>query len=170
MPNKARKLIENEDDDDPKEEMLSARRLNLGEYFHEQRFEAVLVHDALEVLEQFDEAGATRLREQVDGLEDEFADDTETLVNLLDQVFSALSKFCPPYTFFGRSEGDGSSYGCWPDIERLREDVKYGDHVLFVDPDRLLPTEFPEGIKYVWRGEYDELLDRTGRNVWVDYN
>lgn len=169
MPKRARKLIENEDDD-PKEEMLSARRLNLGEYFHQQRFDIELVREALKVLEQFDESKATRLRAQIDGLDDEFADDDDTLANLLDQVFSALNKFCPPYTFFGVSEGDGSSFGCWPNIERLRDDIKYDEDVYFVDPDRPFPTSFPEDTKYVWRGDYDELLDLDGRNVWADFN
>lgn len=40
----------------------------------------------------------------------------------LDDLFTTLNDYCPPYCYFGATEGDGSDYGCWPSTDALEGD------------------------------------------------
>lgn len=33
---------------------------------------------------------------------------------ILSDAQDAIQAYCPPYTYFGAHEGDGSDFGCWP--------------------------------------------------------
>jgi hypothetical protein len=46
---------------------------------------------------------------------------------LLESLTDSLQEFCSPYCYFGNTEGDGSDFGCWPDIEALEEEARQGN-------------------------------------------
>ena len=47
---------------------------------------------------------------------------------ILHEVFEWLSlHHCPPYTYFGSHEADGSDIGCWPDFDMIDNDRRDGD-------------------------------------------
>ena len=70
-----------------------------------------------------------------------------------------LSKYCPPYTYFGFNEGD-SSVGCWPNREKIKEDIDEG--VLTDIPvngsaySKLIRGEFNPGTEYTWVWDADD--------------
>jgi hypothetical protein len=43
---------------------------------------------------------------------------------ILDELFDMLGEYCPPYTHFGASEGDGADYGVWVCMDSLEEAVR----------------------------------------------
>jgi hypothetical protein len=61
------------------------------------------------------------------------------------ELFDILNTFAPSYCHFGSSEGDGSDYGFWPDIESARESVEF--------------ISGQDGLDYPGRGFKGEWLD-----------
>lgn len=55
----------------------------------------------------------------------------ETIAELID----ALNGFAPPYCYFGTTEGDGSDFGFWSDVESLEDDARGGDVLKIADGD-----------------------------------
>ena len=45
----------------------------------------------------------------------------ETGSELVNALIDALNEYAPGFTYFGANEGDGSSFGFWPDIEAVSE-------------------------------------------------
>ena len=70
---------------------------------------------------------------------------------LLADLFQALEEFCPPYVYFGASEGDGASFGFWVNTEELSRDVTDGE-VLQVSSLDMVPAAY---TGFVW-------LDKKG--------
>lgn len=52
--------------------------------------------------------------------------ETEAMETVLDELFSILNEYAPPYCYFGASEGDGSSYGYWIDHCALDDAIYEG--------------------------------------------
>ena len=52
----------------------------------------------------------------------------------LDELFVRLDAHCPPYCYFGASDGGGADYGCWVSWDVLEEDRKSGE--IWVRDDR----------------------------------
>jgi hypothetical protein len=47
----------------------------------------------------------------------------------MEALFDALQNSCPPFVYFGSTEGDGSDFGFWPATEALEEaDYEDGCH------------------------------------------
>jgi len=42
----------------------------------------------------------------------------------LDRLYGLMEEYCPPFTTFGSSEGDGTSIGCWPMDSMTLQDVE----------------------------------------------
>lgn len=45
----------------------------------------------------------------------------------LDALFDAMDEYAPPYCTFGTSDGDGSDFGYWPNMEVIEELPKISD-------------------------------------------
>ena len=43
---------------------------------------------------------------------------------VVDRLMDELQDACPPFVYFGRHEGDGADFGCWPDMDRLEEEMR----------------------------------------------
>ena len=71
----------------------------------------------------------------------------ELALHILDDLFTALDEYAPPYCYFGAHPGDGADYGFWPDIERVKEAVRDGELKSIEDP-----SELPEDGEH---SEYD---------------
>ena len=67
-----------------------------------------------------------RLRKLVDAaraVDPEHEDADELVAELQD----ALSELAPSYAYFGSTEGDGSDFGFWPDVNALEDAVRDGE-------------------------------------------
>ena len=62
-------------------------------------------------------------------------DSSEIVADLID----ALNEFAPPYCYFGVTEGDGSDFGFWVDIDRVREDINDGELEVYADTGDIPP-------------------------------
>jgi hypothetical protein len=86
-------------------------------------------------------------------------EDDTPLREFQERVFDTLSEYCPPITFFGYNEADGS-VGCWPDRDRITE---YVDEGTMTQMHHGTPeySDFIQGIE-VPGTEYTLVLDRDG--------
>jgi len=68
-------------------------------------------------------------------------DDPEDLIT---DLIEALTEFAPPYTYFGAHMGDGSDFGFWVDIDRVKEAIRDGELDCYADLSEVEPssTEF----------------------------
>jgi hypothetical protein len=51
---------------------------------------------------------------------------------LYEHLFNVLQKYCPPFTYFGSYEADGS-IGCWPPDHMTIEELKDSDKLTYFD-------------------------------------
>lgn len=42
--------------------------------------------------------------------------DSKAIQDLYIELFDLLDAYTPPYCYFGAHEGDGSDFGCWPEV------------------------------------------------------
>jgi len=69
-----------------------------------------LLEDAIMRLADFEHAGYAEYAERIG-----FWDSEQMSYFLNEELFSALNEVAPAGTYFGASEGDGASFGFWPD-------------------------------------------------------
>lgn len=44
----------------------------------------------------------------------------------IDEMFTVINRYTPPYTYFGSFEGDAACIGVWIDINSIKEDIENG--------------------------------------------
>ena len=71
--------------------------------------------------------------------------DEETLSWYVGALSDALQELAPPYAYFGVTDGDGSDFGFWPDIEALDSD----SGVLRVSDTAEVPTDYVGDVMHV---------------------
>lgn len=161
--------------------------LTIGTVSRGTMVERHLIRRFMAALEEVDRSAYKQLRNDPDlaafweALDNNRDEDTPELreegSNLLEHLFDVLNKFCPPYTYFGAHEGDGSDYGCWVDRERLDAGLENGDvvRVAFDSPEaRDLGVEMvPEvahqpGVTHILVGDNALYDAKTGKLVWID--
>jgi hypothetical protein len=49
------------------------------------------------------------------------SEDASWVVN--EDLWTVLNRYCPPYCYWGSTEGDGASIGCWVSWDAVREGV-----------------------------------------------
>lgn len=81
-------------------------------------------------------------------------EDDTVLHEFQEKVFGELSAYCPPYTYFGFNEADGS-VGCWPNMDRIREETTEGvlnfySHGSPEYADFIQDGADPEASEYTW--------------------
>jgi hypothetical protein len=103
---------------------------------------------------------AKPLQEEYDQLCE--GEDDEGKEYLIDELFDLLNAHCPPYTYFGANEGDGSDYGVWVSWGSLVEDLREGR----VDPEGSLgDADYVAVLDSA--GEVTALYDRaTKQQLW----
>lgn len=83
--------------------------------------------------------------------------ESEDAIQDLEELFSALDCYAPPYFYFGAHPGDGSDYGWWLPDDFLQEWKDYGD--LKVDD----LSEVPRG----YTGEVLHVNDHGNMSLYV---
>ena len=73
--------------------------------------------------------------------QDDADPDPDVASELVNELIEALTQIAPPYVVFGASEGDGASFGFWPDMESLTADVEAGDVLKLNEGDPIPPGE-----------------------------
>jgi hypothetical protein len=128
--------------DQPKEIGMTKQQqyLGIGSYSEGTLKVDDLVYAFLYALDSVDHEQAEKLKaghpERFGEEVEEDAWEDESASWFLDTLDSALNSHCAPYTFFGTSEGDGASFGVWPDLDMLREDMDAGEVLDFDQTNR----------------------------------
>lgn len=171
--------------------LTSKRKLNVGEEASNGTFDIIhLCRRGLEKLEEIDYTGYKHFvainKEPIEGLnmllashagEAEFESNedavaayeaVETLWEVLVELFS--DHYCMFGTHFGSSVGSGSSVGCWPSSDYLRDAVEEGTEVIEVE---MVGNKFPEKIRpghvHRWMTSpsgYQAMYDPAGTLLW----
>jgi hypothetical protein len=77
-----------------------------------------------------------------------------------EHLFGVMQKYCPPWTYFGSYEADGS-IGCWPPDPMAREEMNDTGQLTWFDDDHGAQSEA------VRRGDYTGIQTRY---VLIDYD
>lgn len=122
--------------------------------------------DAQKVRGMFPEVfAAIRQGDDIDGDDDLGIAASECV----EAYFDALNERCPDYTYFGASEGDGASYGCWFSWDAIQDAVREGELFVADDSECNDPTELPKGYRGLWIRISDHgnavLLRRDARGI-----
>jgi hypothetical protein len=57
----------------------------------------------------------------------EDVEETDADSDMVNALIDALNELAPPYCHFGTTEGDGSDFGFWPDMEAIEELPRVAD-------------------------------------------
>lgn len=110
--------------------------------------------------------GAMEQRQQADDYYE-----TESADWDLEELFTVLAEFAPPYCHFGAHEGDGADYGFWPSLDSLRDDTdnEFGPVYSVESGTAWESAGLPEGVEYVCEvtdhGNV-ALYSRSGELLW----
>lgn len=142
--------------------------LPLGEVSHGTLKSEDIIPKLLEAADRVHMSKADRSR--ADLLREEFNSgqyDPDLMVEIMD----LLTRYCPPYAYFGANEGDGSCFGCWVDDELIN--IGKLDGEIFVgDPVKNRHSKFviPKGFKYRLtindHGNMSLYSAKNGRVIW----
>ena len=77
-----------------------------------------------------------------------------------EHLFNVMQKYCPPFSYFGSHQADGS-IGCWPPDTMAIEELVDTDKLTYFGEDR------PEQALAVIRGDYSEV---NTRYVLIEYD
>ena len=108
--------------------------LSLGSYSSGTMRSEDLIPTFLDALESVDPVRAREIRLEnlsllnaLDAKGEAWDALAEEASMFVDDLFDVLNEYCAPYTYFSASEGDGADYGCWAEVDALKEDMTYGD-------------------------------------------
>ena len=89
-------------------------------------------------------------REVMDVEDWDDADDDlrEQLHYAVEDLFTVLEEYAPPFAYFGSHPGDGACYGFWPDLESLTDAASFGE-VLKVDDTSDVPVDYSGEVMHV---------------------
>jgi hypothetical protein len=100
----------------------------------------------------------------------ERADEREMSEFLGEELFEAMERLAPPFAYFAASEGDGSDFGYWPDLDALERAARCKDEVVKVRAGEPWPTGLPASVRLVMevneRGNVALRYRANGREVW----
>jgi hypothetical protein len=88
---------------------------------------------------------------------------------ILDDLMDVLTEIAPPFVHFGCSEGDGSDFGFWPDIDLMEEMAKAGS-LKKVSGLEDLPKDFRGDVMIVndhGNISYGIVNSRGYREIWA---
>ena len=60
---------------------------------------------------------------------DEFMATSEDATYLVDALVDALNEIAPPFHYFGATDGDGSDFGFWADVDAVQESILHAEPV-----------------------------------------
>ena len=60
---------------------------------------------------------------------DEFMATSEDATYLVEALFEALNEIAPPFHYFGATDGDGSDFGFWADVDAVQESILHAEPV-----------------------------------------
>ena len=85
---------------------------------------------------------------------------------ILDELFSMLNEYCPPFVYFGASIGDGASYGYFVSDDALDDAVRFNE-LLKLKPGEEIPEDCDaEYVLFSDDKGFDELCDVDGNVIW----
>ena len=179
------RLLEDEDDEildasnmlPVKTEKPNQKYLPLGSISHGTMITRHLIARFFAALDEVDPEKREKLESEYEEGLAEVQDNDEIAIEEYREEFcwnalsNALEEHCPPYTYFGANEGDGSDYGVWISVESIEEVIKFEDtdEIRAVEPQE--EVYYPTHSEYVLirrgPGEYDALLDgMNGKVIW----
>ena len=85
---------------------------------------------------------ATSWLEEQDDDTENHPGEQQTGSEIVNELIDALNDLAPPFTYFGNTEGDGSDFGFWPDLESLEQAARDDDDVIKVSDSSEIPTGF----------------------------
>jgi len=93
-----------------------------------------LIPSFMDVLLEHDMSAARALqkeyREVFQNIDnDEFMDASEDATWLVEALFEALNEHAPPFHYFGATDGDGSDFGFWVDVDAVQESILHAEPV-----------------------------------------
>lgn len=86
-------------------------------------------------------------RKYLENDQDESDPDGDIGAEIVDEMFSAMNEFAPPFGHFGAHPGDGADYGFWFSEDCFNDAVHAGE-VVKVDAGDEWP-DLPDGVQYV---------------------
>lgn len=162
-------INEDEDDDFDMKELdvgpphAHEKFLDIGSVSSGTMREEDLIPDFLWLLKTVDPERAAQL-------EKEYAsEDIDEQTFCWEMLVNALEEYCPPYTYFGSNEGDGSDYGVWVSTDSIEDELRYENTEELQS--MVKGGEMPRGSKYVVvqdaSGNIEALLwGDTGEVIW----
>ena len=101
---------------------------------------ALAIHRELDYANSYQDAGIDipDPYENFEGFdcEDPFWE-SESASYYLEELEELMGELCPPYCYFGSTDGDGAEIGVWPMIDSAREDVEFVSVKSLADADRM---------------------------------
>mgnify|MGYP005825957917 FL=1 len=93
-----------------------------------------LIRSFMDVLLEYDMSAAHALQKEYRDVfqnidNDEFMDASEDATYLVDALVDALNEHAPPFHYFGATDGDGSDFGFWVDVDAVQESILHAEPV-----------------------------------------
>ena len=90
----------------------------------EDLFEAFF-YELERIAKRQEDSELSKYLERINVEASEMGDDSEELVEIVQELFDKLDGYAPDFCYFGANEGDGSDFGFWPCLDALDDDSVY---------------------------------------------
>lgn len=169
-------LLEDDTDDSYKdvygEPPRQPKRLPLGTVSHGTCRREDVAPRIFAELRSVDPQKADELEKEYEDLK-RVNDDPDIVDDILDEfvfqgLFDEMAEYCPPYTYFGANEGDGSDYGVWINTDQISEDLEGNEEELKeINRGDPLPGDSTYVVVKSPHGYWEALLNgQNGREIW----